>query len=59
MPMPALVFWMPMPSYGFEFVEIFKLEHFSALLATTSVIFPLCRQQRQSFFWAVVHNAEK
>jgi hypothetical protein len=37
-------------------VEIFEFEHISALLSTT--IFPQCRQQRRSFFRAVVNNAE-
>jgi hypothetical protein len=46
-------------AYGFKFVEIFKFKHFSMLLAPMPIIFPLCRQQRQSFFCAVVHNAEK
>jgi hypothetical protein len=44
---------------GFKFVELFGFDHFSALLPIMPTIFPQCRQQRWSFFQAVVHKAKK
>jgi hypothetical protein len=40
-------------------VEIFKSEHFSALLATTPIIFPRSGRQRGKIIGNVGNNAEK
>jgi hypothetical protein len=45
--------------YGFEFIEIFECEHFSALLPSTPIIFSRSGQQSGKMMGVVGNNAEK